>query len=154
MKVVCVGDCGVDHYLPGNEKFVGGISANVARHALECFRADDDIHLVSAVGNDDHAEIVTRALAETGVICHISKLNGETPVQYIELRENGERDFVRYEVGVLRDFRLEGTTRRLVADSDLLVVPVYLQIADMFNDLLSIDTRGLTSIDFADFLRH
>lgn len=154
MKIVCVGDCGIDHYLQNNEKLVGGISANFARHARKYFRPDDDVHLLSAVGNDDHAELVTRALAKTDVICHIERLEGETPVQYIELRESGERDFVRYAEGVLSDFRLGDEARLLVANSDLLVVPVYLQIADMFDDLISIPTRGLTSVDFADFAEH
>lgn len=154
MNIVCVGDCGIDHYLPNNEKRVGGISANFARHARQCFRPDDDIHLVTAVGNDAHADVVVHALAGTEIICHIDRLEGETPVQYIELLENGERDFVRYVEGVLQDFRLGKEARQLVTESDLLVVPVYLQISDMFDDLISIPTHGQTSVDFADFSTH
>jgi fructoselysine 6-kinase len=36
----------------------------------------------------------------------------------------------------------------------LLVAPVYLQIVGLFDELMSIKTSGLTSIDFADFLQH
>jgi fructoselysine 6-kinase len=34
------------------------------------------------------------------------------------------------------------------------VAPVYLQIVDLFHELLSIETSGLTAIDFADFQQH
>ena len=38
--------------------------------------------------------------------------------------------------------------------SDLLIAPVYIQISDLYDDLMSIGTAGLTAIDFADFLQH
>jgi sugar/nucleoside kinase (ribokinase family) len=154
MNVVCVGDCGVDHYLPGNERLFGGISANFARHARREFRAADLIQLVSAVGDDDGAELVLAALRGSGIECHIEQLPGITPVQYIELLADGERKFVAYEAGVLRDFRIGEAARQVIRTSDLLVAPVYLQIVDLFGELMSIGSQGLVSIDFADFLSH
>jgi len=154
MNVVCVGDCGIDHYLPANERFVGGISANFARHARREFPRTDVIQLISAVGDDDGAELALAALADSGIECHIARLPGITPVQYIEVQADGERKFVRYETGVLRDFRLDDTAWRMVQHSDLLVAPVYLQIVGLFDELMSVKSSGLTSIDFADFLQH
>jgi len=52
MDVVCVGDCGIDHYLPSDKLYFGGITANVARHAHDCFPAKDRIRIVSCVGDD------------------------------------------------------------------------------------------------------
>jgi fructoselysine 6-kinase len=154
MNVVCVGDCGIDHYLPSGEKYFGGISANFARHARREFHADDRVHLISAVGDDEDAQIVLASLADSGIDCHVTPQHGATPVQFIEIQADGERRFVRYDEGVLRDFRLLPDEQALIANSDLLVAPVYLQIVGLFDDLMSISTRGLTSIDFADFLQH
>lgn len=154
MKIVCVGDCGVDHYLPGNEQYFGGISANFARRARHAFQDDDSITVISAIGDDANAGIVHRETGHSAIDWRVSSLTGATPVQYIELGDNGERRFVRYEEGVLRKFRLGDADKALVAASDLLVAPVYVQITDLFDDLMSVTTAGTTSIDFADFLQH
>lgn len=154
MNVVCVGDCGIDHYLPENDRLVGGISANFARHARQEFRSDDVIHLVSCVGDDDGASRVLAALDDSGIDCHIKRLPGRTPVQYIEVQPDGERQFIRYDEGVLRDFRIGDRERQIIQQSDLLVAPVYLQIVGLFDELMSIESSGVVSIDFADFLQH
>jgi len=154
MKVVCVGDCGVDHYLPSGEQRFGGITANFARHARKEFRADDEIHIVSCIGDDDGANLVRSSLVDTGIDCHISTIPGATPTQYIELEADGERSFVRYDAGVLNDFVFNQKQRDIIAGSSLLVAPVYLQIVGLFDELLAIETSGLTAIDFADFQQH
>ena len=154
MKVVCVGDCGVDHYIPSGEQRFGGITANFARRARKEFRADDEVHIVSCIGEDDGANLVRSSLEETNIDCHISTLPGTTSTQFIKLEANGERNFVRYEAGVLNEFIFNQEQRDIIAGSDLLVAPVYVQIVDLFNDLLTIETRGLTAIDFADFKQH
>ncbi len=154
MNVVCVGDCGVDVYLPSGERRFGGITANFARHARDEFRVDDEIRIVSCIGDDDGADLVRSSLAATNIECHLSTIPGTTPTQYIEIEPDGEKNFVRYEAGVLSDFVLSQEQRDIIAMSDLLVAPVYLQIVDLFSELLSIETRGLTAIDFADFLEH
>ncbi len=64
------------------------------------------------------------------------------------------RQFIRYEEGVLRDFRIGDRERQIIQQSDLLVAPVYLQIVGLFDELMSIESSGLVSIDFADFLQH
>jgi len=154
MKVVCVGDCGVDHYLPSDVQRFGGITANFARHARKEFRVDDEIHIVSCIGDDDGASLVRSSLTDTGIDCHISTIPGTTSTQYIELEANGERNFVRYDAGVLSDFVFSKEQRDIIAGSELLVAPVYLQIVDLFNELIAIETSGLTAIDFADFQQH
>jgi len=154
MNIVCVGDCGVDHYLPSDDLFFGGITANFARNARQAFPVKDIVRIVSAVGNDDGAKLVLSSLANAGIDCHISRLSGATPIQYIEIQPDGERSFVRYEEGVLGDFRFDETQQQIISQSDLLVAPVYLQIVGLFADLMSIHTAGCTAIDFADFLQH
>jgi fructoselysine 6-kinase len=154
MDVVCVGDCGVDHYLPSGERLFGGITANFARHARDVFPVGDRIRIVSSVGDDDAATLVQASLADTSIDCLVTQQQGATPVQYIRLEPNGERTFVRYDEGVLGHFRFTKDQVDAIADSDLLVTPVYLQIAGLFDALMSIGTRGRVSVDFADFQQH
>jgi sugar/nucleoside kinase (ribokinase family) len=154
MKVVCVGDCGIDHYLPSGEKRVGGITANVARHARNQFPDSDEIVIVSCLGDDPDAEQVREEFSEGSVKCIWEALSGRTPVQHIEVQADGERHFVRYEPGVLTDFRFSSAQRQAIESSELMVAPVYLQIVGLYAELMAIPTNGLVAIDFADFLEH
>jgi sugar/nucleoside kinase (ribokinase family) len=154
MKVVCVGDCGIDHYQPSGEKRFGGITANFARHAKRAFPVKDDIEIISCVGNDESAALVLSSLASSGITSHISKLTGNTPVQTIDVDAHGEKNFLHYDEGVLRDFSFADNEQKIIAQCNLLVAPVYLQIVDLLDDLLAIETTGITAIDFADFLQH
>jgi fructoselysine 6-kinase len=154
MNVVCVGDCGVDHYLPSGERLPGGITANFAQHAQREFDESDTVRIVSCVGDDDGAAIVMSSLAATGIDCHISVVPGCTPVQFIEIEADGEKHFVRYDEGVLRDFTFDAGQATLIAGADLVVAPVYLQIVGLYDTLMSIETSGRVAVDFADFLEH
>lgn len=155
MKIVCIGDCGVDHYLPSHDLFAGGITANFARHARRAFGNDDEIHIVSATGSDpDNARIARDGVRQAGIECHIDTLQGTTPVQYIEIRQDGEKDFVRYDEGVLRDFRLRHQHRELAASADLLVTPVFQQNQAMFDSVMAAAAAKVVVVDFADFGTH
>ena len=50
MHVVCVGDCGVDRYLPLKSDRAGGITLNFAVHASRHFAPEDRVTIVSALG--------------------------------------------------------------------------------------------------------
>jgi len=154
MDIVCVGDCGVDIYKPSGETRVGGITANVARHARAAFSAGNTIRIVSAIGDDDAARLVLDELQETGIDCRISVLPGRTPVQWIEVEPDGEKNFVGYEAGVLADLCFTDEQSGLISAADLVIAPVYLQIVGLFDTLMSIPMRGRVAIDFADFLEH
>ena len=154
INIVCVGDCGLDHYLPSGEKFVGGITANFACNARKAFAAGDSVQVISALGDDNEGQRVLAFLESAAVECHISRLPGATPLQYIEVRDDGERVFVGYHEGVLKNFRFDELQQQIIQQSDLLVAPVFLQIQALFERLLSIPTQGMTAIDFADFSLH
>jgi len=154
VKIVCVGDCGIDHYLPGGEQLIGGITANVARHARDRFRAEDSVTIVSCLGNDEAAVRVRAAFARSGIDCLWQERRGLTPVQFIEVQPDGERRFVRYEAGVLPAFEFSAPQLTAIRTSDLLVAPVYVQIVDLYERLMAVPTNGLVAIDFADFLGH
>jgi fructoselysine 6-kinase len=155
MKVVCVGDCGVDHYLPSGRLLGGGITANFARHAALEFREDDEIHVVSAIGDEPVAAgLVRRSFKNTRIRCHIAEMRGGTPVQYIQIEPSGEKNFVRYDEGVLALYRIDEDAARIVRTADLLVAPVFTQIHELFHSVMSVPVAGKVAVDFADFSLH
>ena len=92
MNVVCVGDCGVDRY-PDRDR-PGGITFNFAVHARRLFAPDDRIVIVSALGTDDEAHVVTSALDELPIEAFLAGMPGKTSIQYIDLEPSGEKIFV------------------------------------------------------------
>jgi sugar/nucleoside kinase (ribokinase family) len=155
MKIVCIGDCGIDHYLPSGRLLAGGITANFARHAVHEFPADDEIHVVSAIGDEpDAAGIVRRAFRRAGIICHFAELPGHTPVQFIQVQADGERTFVRYDVGVLGSYHIDAHDTDLVGSSDLLVTSMFQQVRALFESVISVPVQGKVAVDFADFAQH
>lgn len=154
MKIICAGDCGIDLYLPAGERRIGGITANVARHARDQFPDGDEVAVVSCLGDDEAAHLVWDAFAGSGIECLIETRNGATPVQDIEIQPDGERLFVGYEPGVLSDFRCSSVQLEAIRQCDLLIAPVYTQIVGFFEHLLTAQTSGLVAVDFADFAEH
>ena len=154
MNIVCVGDCGIDHYVASNERRPGGITVNFALQARRCFAAGDNIRIIAPLGKDAAAHIVRDRLDGSGIECHFSVMPGNTPVQFIELESSGERKFVRYEEGVLRQFRIEGDAAACIRNADLVVAPVFEQNREMFASLMAVPKQGVTAIDFADFAEH
>jgi fructoselysine 6-kinase len=155
MKIICVGDCGVDHYLPSERLLSGGITANFARHAAQQFREDDEILVVSAIGDEPEAAgLVRHGFRNSRIRCHIAELRGDTPVQYIGVEPNGEKNFLRYDEGVLAFYRIDEDAARIVRSADLLVTPVFKQIHELFHSVMAVPVVGKIAVDFADFSQH
>ena len=155
MKVVCVGDCGVDFYSPENKYYQGGITANFTKQARRLFKPDDDIHIVSMIGNDgEPAELAFNSTNLDGITCHIEHHTGRTPVQYISIMEDGEKNFTRYDEGVLKEFSLTENQVEVIETADLIMTPVYQQIYNVFELLLEQNIKGTLAADFSDFSDH
>ncbi|NOX68151.1 MAG: hypothetical protein GXP15_03120, partial [Gammaproteobacteria bacterium] len=127
MNIVCVGDCGIDHYVSSDERRVGGITANFALQARTCFAHEDRLQLIAPLGDDAAADQVRKRLEGHDIECRFTIISGNTPVQSIEIDTNGERRFVAYDEGVLRQFRIEGEDVAYVQCADLIVAPVFEQ---------------------------
>lgn len=154
MNIVCVGDCGVDRYVPSGDDLVGGITANVARNLRSELPPDFLVQIISCVGDDQFAGRVISELSNANIDCHFEQLPGTTSVQEIRIGEDGEKQFTNYDEGVLRDFEFSDKQRAIIESSDVLIAPVYRQIRGLFDRLMAIETRGLVCVDFADFLAH
>jgi len=154
MKLVCVGDCGIDDYETTGDRLPGGITLNFALQARHAFPADDSIRIVSALGTDAAAAIVRNALKMSGIDCDFTTVEGKTPVQHIAIEANGERRFIGYEAGVLERFRPRAAQLSVIEQADWLVMPHFVQIAGLFERLLQAPRRGALAVDFADFREH
>ncbi len=151
MKIVCVGDMGVDRYMPENRLLPGGITGNFTRQARRCFAKEHEIHIVSAIGNDDESKVALKAISVPGIECHIHQIEGPTPTQFIEILKSGEKNFTRYDPGVLKDFSINEKQKQIMMDADLIMTPVYWQIYNVFEKVMSIKMNGTVAVDFSDF---
>ena len=61
---------------------------------------------MSALGDDAEANVITAALDEFLIEAYLAELPGRTSIQHIDLDPSGEKIFVRYEQGVLEDYRV------------------------------------------------
>ncbi len=154
MNIVCVGDCGIDHYVLADERRVGGITTNFALQARRCFAHDDRLQVIAPLGNDAAAELVRNRFAGNDIECRFTVMSGNTPVQSIEIDSRGERQFTAYDAGVLKQFRIKGEDAAYIRCADLVVSPVFEQNRKMFSSLMAVERQGMTAIDFSDFAQH
>lgn len=139
MKVVYVGDCGVDDY--NGKLYPGGCALNVAYYANQ---AGLKIDLVSCVGNDKNSNIPLKINSQ------IHQLVGKTPMQKIKVLANGEKKFIGYLPGVLSDFKLNKDDVNFIGKHDVLVTLFYSQIKHLFQQVTSLNFSGTKVVDFMD----
>lgn len=155
MKIACVGDCCVDRYLPERHDRLGGITANFARRAATVFPPGDEISIVSPIGSDSLAEEIIRpGLEASGLEVHLTPVEGASPLQLIEVRDDGEKDFIHYYEGVLGEFRIDERNIECLASADVVVTQVFRQITDTFASVAAAPVSAKLVVDFADFAEH
>jgi sugar/nucleoside kinase (ribokinase family) len=150
VRITGVGDCGVDRYLNLARDRPGGITLNFAVNARRLFPATDTVGVVTAVGTDPESGLVRRAIAKYGLEACLVDLVGATSIQYIDREPSGEKIFVRYEQGVLGDYRIGPRERAVIAETDLLMAVVYAQIEGFFDSVMQQPSPGLRVVDFGD----
>ncbi len=150
IRIAAVGDCGVDRYLNLGRDRPGGITLNFAANARRLFPASDTVGVVTALGTDREGGLVRHALERLGLETCVAELRGATSIQYINRQPSGEKIFVRYEQGVLGDYRIGARERAAIARSDVLMAVVYAQIEAFFDSVMAAPSPGLRAVDFGD----
>lgn len=150
MKIVCVGDCGIDRYVELGVERPGGITFNVAANARRTFPPGTQITIVTAIGTDPEADAVARAIARVDPDACVTRIPGATPVQYIAIEPSGEKRFLKYGPGVLTELRIGPRERTIIAGSDLLVTTVFAQVERLFDSVMAAPSAGLRVVDFTD----
>ena len=101
MKVLCVGDNCIDHYVELGKRFPGGNALNVAVYASR--HPSVDVDYIGIVGSDDNGGYMVDQIAAQGL--DTGKLifeEGATAVTKILIR-GGDRVFAEYSEGVQQD---------------------------------------------------
>jgi fructoselysine 6-kinase len=150
VRITGVGDCGVDRYLDLGRDRPGGITLNFAVNARRIFPPGDAVGVVTALGTDPEAGLVRRAAETFGLEACFSTVEGATSIQYIDRQPSGEKVFVRYEAGVLADYRLGERERAVIARSDVLMAVLYAQVEGFFDSAMAAPSPGLRAVDFGD----
>ncbi len=131
--IISIGDACIDHYVTTGEKFAGGIATNFAVHVR---RMGAPAMLISALGNDQNAEIFLRAMQHEGVdTSHIQRLAGATSRQNIRL-VGKERTFTGFYPGVLSDLRLTKQDLAVMDQADAVVAPLTDGLKDIFEHVM------------------
>jgi sugar/nucleoside kinase (ribokinase family) len=150
IRITAVGDCGVDRYLNLGRDRPGGITLNFAANARRLLAPEDVIGVVTALGTDPEGGLVRRAIAALGLDACLEEREGATSIQYIDRQPTGEKIFVRYEPGVLGEYRIGARGRDVIARSDVLMAVVYAQIEGFFDSVMDAPSPGLRAVDFGD----
>ncbi len=154
MRLVCIGDCGIDAYHAADgdvRELCGGVTFNFAIHARDLFGPEWQIQVITAVGHDGAGERIRRIMQDNGLELCLSRCPGNTPVQKIEVQADGDRRFTGYEAGVLSTFRMGRPETEWIRESDLLMTVHFREITDLFLSVLDCPGKGLKAVDFADF---
>lgn len=150
MTIACVGDCGIDFYTTLGLSRPGGIALNFAVHTTYLFPIEDKIQIISVLGTDTQSHLVENVIKEHGIISHINKIEGKTPVQYIDLDESGEKIFTKYDEGILKNYSITNDQKQFVEKSDFVMTVVFNQIESFFKSVMALNLKGLVSVDFMD----
>ena len=150
MTITCVGDCGIDHYTTLGLSRPGGITLNFAVHAKSLFSIEDKIQIVSVLGTGTQSHLIESVIKERGIIPHINKVEGKTPVQNIDLDNNGEKIFTKYDAGILENYSITDEQKQFVEESDFAMTVVFKQIESFFQSVIMLNFKGLVAVDFMD----
>lgn len=132
MKLACLGDVGVDHYLDDNIKYLGGCSLNLAR-AFRSILPDSQLSFfgprLDLLAN--HPEVLKRNFQFIG-----PNSNGAIPLQGINISANGEKIFSPYQAGAWENFVLPNQYWKTLIDNDLAVAVCFEQNISYINGFL------------------
>lgn len=150
MIITCIGDCGTDYYQDHEILHPGGITLNYAVYAHKVFPLSTKVEIITALGKDARAKLVRDTIEKYKIIPHITTLSGTTPIQYINHDARGEKQFIRYEEGVLRSFTIDVKSKKLIERSSFVMTVIFTQIEALFSSVMKCSTKGLMAVDFMD----
>lgn len=146
---LCIGDIGLDIYQIQDEeaplvKF-GGISLNHMAHLVSL--GEEKVSFLGPLSNDVSYKKLKDQLMHWKVkILDESEYDGLAPRQYISLSEEGEKNFIKYEEGVLKNF----IYKKLEKKFDKILMPVFSQNWHWVSNVLNNPPEGQLICDFLD----
>ncbi len=147
MKIISVGDIGIDEYVNLDIKKPGGIAFNFA---INVIKNNVDCSLLSVIGKDQEGKQLKNLLRSLNIdISHLQKVNGKTAKQNIALKENGERKFVGYNAGVLSKWSLNKSDSKFILEHNAVFVPLSDGLEDIVHAIANLEGNITKIIDFS-----
>lgn len=128
VKILCLGDIGIDRYSDGRN-FLGGCSYNNYFH-LSKLGAQVDI--MSPLGNDKWSGIISQRVVGTYL-----KRDDPNLILDISIKENGEKIFGAYEDTLLKKFSWTQKELDRISDYDLILSPYFEEIRDFLSPVVA-----------------
>lgn len=146
IKIICVGDCGIDYYENIRKTFVGGISFNFAVNAKQL---GADVALISCIGSED-AHVILPVLNTHGLdISHMKIKCGKSAKQNLIILQDGTKQFTSYNKGVLSKFNLNTEDLKFIKQFDVIACPLSDGIEHIFETVANMNFDGLKIADFS-----
>lgn len=146
--IISVGDACIDQYVTTGEKYAGGIATNFA---VQVKRLNEPVMLISAIGDDQSAQLFLRQMQNEGVdTSRLQRIHGATSRQNIRLIGK-ERTFCGFFSGVLSQFHLSEADFAVMRQAEAVVTPLTDGLKPIFEHVMF--TPLGTTLKVADFSR-
>ena len=141
------GDAGIDHYVELDKKLLGGCALNVATHFKRNSTAK--AQLIYPASSADR-EIVSHCLREDIHALALMRPN-ELPCQLITMTASGEKNFLKYQPGVIDGFKFTNKEAELIKEiKGTIVAPLFSQLMPIIDQVLTLNTHATYYFDFHD----
>lgn len=147
LKIVAVGDVGLDLYPDLNIIKPGGCALNFAAHS-KIENPNAEVAIVSAVGTYSNNRPIFDIIEKYDLKDELIYLSGFSPTQPIRLHTNGEKIFYNYDAGILKDFNLNQSQRNIVGEAHLCYTTLFRGSERLVEQILDIKKAGKVAIDF------
>jgi len=153
IKYAAIGDVGIDIYPNIGKQFPGGMALNSAFYAS---KAGAQASIISAVGADKHAQIITQFCDEKGISRDmLLEMDGVSDSVEIVLDENAVPKYQNWNLGVLKQFRLNKTHQSFLGTQDIAVAVYLPELKHLFNAFSTMSIPNTLKVgDFTDLSEH
>ena len=146
VKITAVGDCGSDHYINQNKYLIGGIAFNFITN---CQQLGGDTSIISCIGSEEKDQILDFFNNQKINASFLKIKPGNSPLQKIKILESGAREFVGYETGVLKKFKLSGEDKEFLIKQEVIYCPLSDGIEHIFEEIAELNFKGIKVADFS-----
>lgn len=135
-QILFIGDIALDIY--PDKTLVGGCSLNGAVNASYIIKSNSLEGEIKLAGPTiDDSKTIDLYLKRFNIKRINFLRSGKVPKQFIKIKDNGEKDFYKYEEGLLRDFQLKDSEKKtLQGYKGIIVMPCYRQALSFNREVL------------------
>lgn len=142
-----LGDLCIDTYEKYNRSFPGGTAFNTA---LSAVKAGAFSSIFSAIGTDSSAQIFQNAFTVNGIdSSQVKILRGESSCIRVHSYDKGQRVFSDWKLGVLKEYFLQSTDRKLLSTYDIAKMTLFKPLQKLFDGFCQM--RLPRTVKVADF---